>query len=279
MKRLLLLGIALLSAVALVVPMAGQATSSKSYKNDGRLFYATDNQGNLLSFSADRTRSVQSSKRITGLPPMVSLTGIDFRPATGDLYGVGSDSVVYRVNPMTAIAVAEGPAFTPGVRGRFFGVDFNPAVDRIRLTSDANQNQRLHPDDGNVLMGLPDADLNPNDPTIVGSAYLNSSFSVVRPAATTLFALDALDDAIYRQDPPKRRHAGRAQAARHQRPRRRRLRHRRCGQRGLRRHRLRPAPRRQLFRVDVTTGDTKRLGTIGRGGLVITGLAAVQDQP
>ena len=32
-------------------------------------------------------------------------------PATGDLYTLGSDKVVYRVNPSTAIAVAEGPAF------------------------------------------------------------------------------------------------------------------------------------------------------------------------
>ena len=70
----------------------------------------------------------------------MTLAGIDFRPATGDLYGVGSDSVVYRVNPRTGIAVAEGPAFTPGLNGRFFGVDFNPTVDKIRVVSDAGQN-------------------------------------------------------------------------------------------------------------------------------------------
>jgi uncharacterized protein DUF4394 len=46
----------------------------------------------------------------------VSVRGIDFRPATGDLYALGSDKVVYRVNVATAIAVGEGPAFesTPG---------------------------------------------------------------------------------------------------------------------------------------------------------------------
>ena len=48
-----------------------------------------------------------------GAPAGVSLKGIDFRPATGDLYALGSDKVVYRVNPRTAIAVAEGPAFEP----------------------------------------------------------------------------------------------------------------------------------------------------------------------
>ena len=33
----------------------------------------------------------------------------------------------------------------------------------------------------------------------------------------------------------------------------------------------------ELYRVDVTGGDTKRLGRIGRGNVTITGLAAWQD--
>jgi hypothetical protein len=90
--------------------------------------------------------------------------------------------------------------FTPALRGRFFGVDFNPMVDRIRVTSDANQNIRLHPDDANVVGA--DADLNPGDPTVVGSAYTNSSFSAGLASSTVLYALDALDDAIYVQSPP-----------------------------------------------------------------------------
>ena len=93
----------------------------------------------------------------------VTLRGIDFRPATGELYGVGSDSIVYHVSPVTGRTVAEGPAFAPMLNGRFFGVDLNPTVDRIRVTSDAKQNLRLVPDTG-ALAGA-DADLNPNDPT------------------------------------------------------------------------------------------------------------------
>ena len=41
--------------------------------------------------------------------------------------------------------------------------------------------------------------------------------------------------------------------------------------------RLRPASGAELYRVDVLTGDSVRLGQIGRAGHVITGLAAVQD--
>jgi hypothetical protein len=273
-KRFFLISLALVCAAALAVPVVGHAGSSGS-QSGGRTFYASDDQGQLLSFSEDNPRRLDSLRRISGLPPGVSLNGIDFRPATGDLYGVGSDSVVYRVNPFTAIAVPEGPAFTPGLRGRFFGWDFNPQVDRIRLTSDANQNQRLHPDDANVV-GT-DTDLNPNDPTVVGSAYTNASFSAAKPTTTVLYALDALDDTIYTQAPPNdgtlsqpkqlainvrgesgfdiagKNNVGYVATASDRRP-------------GA-----------ELYRVDVLTGDSVRLGQVGRVGHVITGLAAVQD--
>ena len=135
MKRLLLLSVALLTAIALTVPMAAQATSINPSQN-GRLFYATDTEGNLFSFSANNPRQLDSARPLTGLPVGVTLKGIDFRPATGELYGVGSDSVVYRVSPVTGKVVAEGPAFGPRpLEGGFFGVDFDPTVDRIRLTS------------------------------------------------------------------------------------------------------------------------------------------------
>jgi Domain of unknown function (DUF4394) len=277
--RFLRIALGLACAAALAVPVVGQAGQSSS-KGDGRTFYATDNRGNLLSFSADNPRQLDSMRSIAGLPAGVTLTGIDFRPRTGDLYGIGSDSVVYRVNPQTAIAVTESSTtpptpFTPALRGRFFGVDFNPMVDRIRVTSDANQNIRLHPDDANVVGA--DADLNPGDPTVVGSAYTGSSFSAGLASSTVLYALDALDDAIYVQSPPNngtltmpqqldinvrgdsgfdiagRNNVGYVATASDRRP-------------GA-----------ELYRVDVLTGDSVKLGQIGRGGHTLTGLAAVQD--
>src|SRR5687768_13974815 len=116
--------------------------------DSSRTLYATTDQNLLLEFRERSPERLTDVRAISGLPAGVSLRGIDFRPMTGDLYGVGSDSVVYRVNPMTAIAVAEGPAFTPALRGTSFGVDFNPTVDKIRVTSDAAQNLRLNVDEG-----------------------------------------------------------------------------------------------------------------------------------
>src|SRR5262247_2976403 len=103
-----------LAALVLVLPLAAGATGShgkmksKRAQAGQRVLYATDSAGNLLSFRANSPESARS-KAITGLPAGVTLKGIDFRPATGDLYALGSDKVVYRVVPATAIAVAEGP--------------------------------------------------------------------------------------------------------------------------------------------------------------------------
>jgi hypothetical protein len=273
--RFLHASLGLACAAALAVPAAGQAAQPKVPGEPARTFYATDGQGNLVSFSARNPRQLDSSIPITGLAAGVTLRGIDFRPATGELYGVGSDSIVYRVSPVTGRAIAEGPAFAPTLNGRFFGVDFNPAVDRIRVTSDADQNLRLVPDTG-ALAGA-DADLNPNDPTVVGSAYTNSSFGATPPATTVLYALDALDDALYVQNPPNngtltmprqldinvrgdsgfdiagRNNVGYIATASDRRP-------------GA-----------ELYRVNVETGESTKLGRIGRAGAVITGLAAVQD--
>jgi Domain of unknown function (DUF4394) len=273
--RFLRVSLGLACAAALAVPAAGHAAQAKG--ENARTFYATDTQGNLVSFSRDNPRKLDSSTPITGLGTGVTLRGIDFRPATGELYGVGSDSIVYRVSPVTGRAVAEGPAFTPMLNGRFFGVDFNPTVDRIRVTSDANQNLRLVPDTG--ALAAADADLNPNDPTVVGSAYTNSGFSATAPAATVLYALDALDDAIYVQSPPNngtltmpqqvdinvRGDAGFDIAGRNN-----------VGYVATASDRRAGA---ELYRVNVLNGRTTKLGSIGRSAHTITGLAAVQDLP
>jgi hypothetical protein len=275
-----------LAALVLVLPLAAGATGgygkSKRADDGKRMLFATDSSGNLLSFQARSPENVKS-KQITGLPVGVVLKGIDFRPATGDLYALGSDKVVYRVNPWTAIAVAEGPAFetTPSaLNGDRIGFDFNPTVDKIRVTSDADDNIRLDPDPGSLL--AKDTSLTPAGVTVVGSAYTNSSFVAFanRPATTMLFALDvgASPDQIWLQNP--------ANAGTLMNPVKLRgidlgadagfdiagadnigyVAGTDSGRSGAR-----------LYQVDVSTGKTQQLGRIGRGNVTVTGLAAVQD--
>jgi Domain of unknown function (DUF4394) len=267
---------AALGCVLALSAVAAQA-SHRSYdeRAPDRMLIATTNQNQLISFNARNPERIRDIQAITGLPAGVTLRGIDFRPKTGDLYGVGSDSVVYRVNPWTGIAIAEGPAFTPALRGKSFGVDFNPVVDKIRVVSDDRQNLRLNVDEGTVLAA--DRDLNPGMPMVVGAGYENSSFSSTQPTATTLRVIDAASDMLFTQNPPNdgtlangkplgidvglntgfdiagEDNVGYLSSAR--------------SGRGT-----------SLYTVDVQSGGTRWLGRVGGGKrLVVTGLAAWQD--
>ena len=50
---------------------------------------------------------------IIGMQPSEEALGIAVRPATGDLYLVGTTSRLYRVSTDTGVATAVGPPFTP----------------------------------------------------------------------------------------------------------------------------------------------------------------------
>jgi Domain of unknown function (DUF4394) len=151
-------------------------------------------------------------------------------------------------------------------------------VDKIRVTSDAQQNLRLNVDDGSLLMA--DSSLNPGMPQGVAAAYTNSGFSANPPATTMLFAVDAATDTVALQNPPNNGTltspqplgidvtdasfdiAGPKNTGY--------LATRPAGSRRVRGTRL--------YRVDPTTGRTRLIGTIGgQRRLAITGLAAMQD--
>jgi Domain of unknown function (DUF4394) len=276
-------GAALAAVLALGSTAAADAQNrgdrDRGDRSSARTFYATTDSNLLLQFNDRRPDRIRDIQSITGLPGGVTLRGIDFRPLTGDLYGVGSDSVVYRVNPNTGIAVSEGPAFTPGLSGNSFGVDFNPTVDKIRVVSDAAQNLRLNVDEGTVLSV--DGNLNPGMPQVVGSAYTNSFFSAAAPNTrppTTLYALDSATNQLFVQNPPN---AGTLTMGK-------RLRidvgrntgfdiagSNNTGYVSTTSSRGRGT---SLYKLDVLTGKSRELGRIGGGRrLVITGLAAWQD--
>lgn len=136
------------------------------------------------------------SAPISGLAPGEDILGVDFRPATGQLYGLGSTSRLYVINPITGVASAVGVAFTPALSGLSFGFDFNPTVDRIRVVSDAEQNLRLNPDTGQVSGS--DGAINPAG-NLAGSAYTNSFAGAT---STTLFGLDSTSNELLIQSPP-----------------------------------------------------------------------------
>ena len=163
--------------------------------------------GNRLVFFDHATPGTLTSMvQVTGLQPSERLLGIDFRPATGGLYGLGSTSRLYELNTTTGAAKLVGPgAFTPALNGTRFGFDFNPTVDRIRVTSDADQNIRLNPDTGAVAATDTNLQFAPTDPhaganpNVVGSAYSNNFAGAT---VTVLYDIDSNFDALLIQNPP-----------------------------------------------------------------------------
>ncbi len=164
-----------------------------------QVFYALTDANQMYELNVRNTASPLRTISITGLQNGETLLGIDFRPATGQLYGVGSTSRIYHINLQSGAATALGTGpFTPAIAGTNIGFDFNPTVDRIRLVTNTTQDLRLHPETGAVVSI--DGNLNgyPN-PMVAAVAYTNSFAGTT---STQLYDIDATTDKLYLQNPP-----------------------------------------------------------------------------
>ncbi len=149
--------------------------------------------GNLISFNSASPGTILSTMAISGLGSGETILGIDFRPATGELFALGSLSRLYTINLTTGAVTQVGSngAFT--LSGTKFGFDFNPTVDRIRVTSDLDQNLRLNPNNGAIaftdtVLAYAAGDFNAGvNPDVQAVAYTNSTAGAT---ATTLFFYD-----------------------------------------------------------------------------------------
>lgn len=167
----------------------------------GKLVYAVDTDGRMISFRVNAPDKV-SVKLITGLQAGEKLVGIDFRPADGKMYGLGSSSRLYTVDRATGAAtvVGDGAPFTPPLAGQAHGFDVNPAADKIRVHTDVDQNLRLDPVTGKVVaadgaLAFATGDANfGQSPNIVGTAYTNSVSPA--PTTTTLYGIDSTRDLL-----------------------------------------------------------------------------------
>ena len=178
-----------------------QYSSGNSYYNNDLDFYALADGITLDKFSTNSPSYVKKSVQISGLQLGEKLFGIDFRPATGQLYGVGSSSRIYVIDLNSGAARMIGAsAFTPAINGSIVGFDFNPTVDRIRIVTNNGQNLRLNPETGAVVSV--DGNININGqpgPMLAAAAYENS---IAGAAITTLYSIDLASKKLYRNNPP-----------------------------------------------------------------------------
>ena len=163
--------------------------------------------GKLLSFNVGTPGIERTNVAISGLQAGETLVGIDYRPADGQLYGVGSSARIYTLNPNTGAATfkstiaadaADLTAPYTALAGATFGVDFNPMADRLRLVSNTGQNLRINVDTGAATT---DGAINggPASTALTAAAYTNSFAGT---GSTTLFVIDAAGSTIYTQNPP-----------------------------------------------------------------------------
>ena len=166
----------------------------------------------LVRFRTDNPSRLRIVGSVFGLKaPDTALVGIDFRVQDKKLYGVGNGGGIYTINRNTAqatLAPAPVSRLTVSLDGDFFGVDFNPAANALRIVSNTGQNLR-HPfagptagqtqTDGPLNYPVPAGTTAP-DPVITGAAYTNND---IHPnTGTTLFGIDTSLNQVVIQSPP-----------------------------------------------------------------------------
>jgi hypothetical protein len=188
---------------------AEEASSSRPVSDDlRRLVVAglTDGQ-RLVAFRASYPDDTFVIGKVSGLGGDQRLVGIDYRVQDRKLYGVGDAGGVYTISTRSAKA-SKVSQLTVALQGSSFGVDFNPAANRLRVISDTGQNLRHNIDDPN---GAPAAGTTAMDAAltyppataaatgVAGAAYTNNDLDP--NTATTLFDLDTAMDQVAIQSP------------------------------------------------------------------------------
>ncbi|QOV90869.1 DUF4394 domain-containing protein [Humisphaera borealis] len=183
-----------------------------------RLFAATlalTGPSTLLVFDSATPDDTLGRIKVRGMARGEALLGIDFRPATGQLFGLGSSSRLFRIDPTTGLATAVGAAaFSPPLAGTEFGVDFSPVADHLRVVSDADSNFRVDPITGTVIddndniagvqidiaLAYPQGDSSFGiNPSVAAIAHSNNT---VGASSTTLFGIDADTNTLVRIGSP-----------------------------------------------------------------------------
>ncbi|MFB6665678.1 DUF4394 domain-containing protein [Streptomyces parvus] len=207
-RRTVVAAVSVAAAAALSAPALASADGRDGHDMNHRGHKALTAVGltadqRLVEFTVDRPARTTDIGRVSGLRGDTKVVGIDFRVQDEKLYGVGDKGGVYTLNTARATKVSQ---LTVALAGRQFGVDFNPAANRLRVISNTGQNLRHNIDDSAAPLGTT-ADGTLTNPTmppttatgVTGAAYTNNDLNAA--TATTLFDIDTMADRVSLQSP------------------------------------------------------------------------------
>ena len=166
---------------------------------------------NLVRFDSAAPDTYAQNVAITGVATGDRLVGLDFRSNGGALYALGYNGTtgagnIYTLDRNTG-AVLTTTALSTGLVGNAFGVDFNPAADRLRIVSNSGQDLRVDVSTGAATVDgtlrYASGDVNAaSQPSIVAVGYTNNFLGAGAGRATTLYDIDSSLDTLATQNPP-----------------------------------------------------------------------------
>ncbi|RNF48840.1 DUF4394 domain-containing protein [Marinomonas hwangdonensis] len=199
-----------------VLASASQAQTLSTMSTDmaaPETLHALLSDNTLIKFNAAEPAVVKNRVSLQGFSQSDErIMGIDFRVAYGVMYAVSNLGQMYTIDTESGQMTPIGKP-TQGVRldGELYGVDFNPAADRIRVVTDGGVNGRMHPETGlyvdnqSEMSGVQfDGDLQYSaddvayglTPRLVAAAY---TYNAKNNKLTTNFAIDAAQGTLVTQ--------------------------------------------------------------------------------
>jgi hypothetical protein len=179
-----ILGASAIPVMASLTPAAGTVASGIALTTTNQIFNFTADAG-----AAPTTTAVMN---VTGLAAGETLVGFDRRPLDNAIIALAKNGTAGRLYTLTLPAGATsytateitGPGLT--LNGNFYGVDFNPAANRLRIVSDAEENFRLDLTVSPYVVNI-DTALTPAG-NVVATAYTNNFHNT---ASSTQFTIDS----------------------------------------------------------------------------------------
>lgn len=203
-KRIAAAAAVMATSTALMLSAPGSGSAAPAAAPGLRAFGITGDGTQMATFTTDRPNVLDWVRDIVGLSGDTALIGIDFRVQNGLMYGVGDKGGIYTIKTPPAtpdVVITKVSQLQYALHGTNFGVDFNPAADRLRVVSDNGQNLRHNLNDHTTVQ-----DLNLTTPPAEGTtkgvsaaAYTNNDLSGA--TGTTLFDVNTVSDQIVIQSP------------------------------------------------------------------------------